>query len=99
MAKKRLNKRLLGILSLVVMAVVVVGVIVVIQYKFRDPRPFLEEAYRLMEEADAIDAQNEAQVATIEDPKERFERLQELKKENSAKIWKKVVEDMMKAVE
>ena len=99
MAKKRLNKKLIGILSLVVMAVVVVGVIVVIQYKFRDPRPFLEQAHRLIEEAKRVQVKNQAEANKIQDPKERFEKLRELNKENSDKessdeMWREAGENL-----
>ena len=76
--KKRINKKMLAILSLAGMAVVVVGVIVAINYRYRDPLPFMAEGDRLTAEAEQTEAQNVASVSGIADPEERFNRLAEL---------------------
>ena len=98
MAKKRLNKKLIGILSLVTMAILVVAVIIVIQYKFRDPRPFMETAYQQISEARAAQARHEAEVADIEDPKERYDRLVQLKGAGSDELWREAMENLGQAM-
>jgi len=97
MARKRLNKKLITILSLVGLTILVIGVVLVVSRKFRSAQPFLDEAKVLIENAKAINAANEAQAAQLPDPEESFKRLNELNEEKAEKIWKEAIENLKSA--
>jgi len=87
MAKKRLNKKLLAILFLFAMSVLVVGVILAIQYKFRDPQPFMDKGLSIIEELPQLEAEIEAQVAKIKDVEEAFKLRKQLQEEILLPKW------------
>ena len=97
MAKKRLNKKLLMILSLVGMAVVVAGVVMVVQYKFQDPRPYLDKAQAAVKEARGIDEAIRGEAAQIGDPEEAYNYLKKQKEERSVEKWREAQEAFLSA--
>ena len=98
MAKKRLNKKLVTILSLFILTFVVIAVVAVINYKFKDPQPFLVEALVLVDRAQKTQAANEAKVTDISDPKVAYENLAELNKESSDLLYKEAIESLGQAI-
>ncbi len=97
MARKRLNKKLITILSLVGLTVLVIGVVLVLSRKFRSAQPFLDEAKVLVEQAKAINAENEAEASKLTDPEESYKRLKELNEEKAEKVWKEAIENLKSA--
>ena len=99
MAKKHLNKRLLAILLLLVLGIMVVGVITVIHYKFRDPEPLLEAGFALAAEAERLDEEIDAEVQsrTDLDIVEQHELREKLKKDKSKEVWSEAKQSLRDA--
>lgn len=72
MAKKRLNKRLVAILSVIVLGLALLGMVVVFRYRFQDPLPYLEEARLLTAKSLEERAQVQEQVAQQSDPEQAY---------------------------
>ena len=90
MARKKLNKRLVGIISLVALAIAVLGVVLAVQYFYQDPEPYLEEGRRVAAEIVQLRQEIEAQVAAVADPEAAAERRRELSKEQLKPMLEKM---------
>jgi tetratricopeptide (TPR) repeat protein len=84
--KKKLNKKLALIVLVVVGCVAVIGATIFITDRYRDPQPILEEGRQLDAQADEQEATNKAEAARLTDPKEAFDKLEELNKESVNEI-------------
>ena len=78
MAKKRLNKRLLTILVVVFGGLLVVAVVLAVQYRFRDPMPFLDQARIMVEQIKQQHQAFETEIAQISDPEQAYLQREEL---------------------
>lgn len=93
MAKKRLNKKLLMILAVAGGSVLVIGLVLFVQYKYRDPLPFFEAARGLVQEIRQQQEAIEAEVAQINDPEQAHLRRLELKDTDEFKQLLKEADD------
>ncbi len=99
--KKKVNKKVLTVIFLVGMTILVGGVLVVMHRYFQDPEPYLDEGLALMESGRVVDAANKEEIAGIEDPQERYERLVELeeqKETGALVVWKEARNKLQNAV-
>ncbi|MBN1844858.1 MAG: tetratricopeptide repeat protein [Sedimentisphaerales bacterium] len=98
MAQKRLNKKMLATLSLVAMAIVVIGTILFLKYRFKDPKPFMDEAHRLVEEGRRLAAEERDQAAALTDPEAAYKTLMESRDQGSLKKWMEARDALTSAV-
>jgi len=94
MAKKRLNKKLVTILILVMIPVVVIGIILVTRYTFRDAEPFYADALEFIKQADVAAAANAKKSEEVSDPQEAYQLLTSLNAETVDKLRKQAIENL-----
>lgn len=96
--QKRLNTKLLIILSLVGVALVALGIIIAEKYIFKDPWPHIEQAHVYREEAKSREGSVSSSPPQEGDPEQVYERMRQEMKEDWETNWQRVIDEYNRAV-